>query len=37
MVCLHISAKEIKINLLDTLGSKSYIESYGDWYGKSHV
>jgi hypothetical protein len=38
MVCLHISATNIqKINLLHTFGSKSYTESYGDSYGKSHV
>jgi hypothetical protein len=35
MVCLHISAK--KKYLLDTLGGKSFTESYGDSYGKSHV
>jgi hypothetical protein len=33
----HFSQKKSKINLLDTLGSKSYTESYGDSYGKSHV
>jgi hypothetical protein len=38
MVCLHISAKNNqKKNLLHTFGSKSYTESYGDSYGKSHV
>jgi hypothetical protein len=30
-------AKKSKNNLLDTFGSKSYTESYGDSYGKSHV
>jgi hypothetical protein len=33
----HFSQKISKISLLDTLGSKSYTESYGDSYGKSHV
>jgi hypothetical protein len=29
--------KKSKIILLDTFGTKSYTESYGDLYGKSHV
>jgi hypothetical protein len=29
--------KKSKIILPDTFGSKSYTESYGDSYGKSHV
>jgi hypothetical protein len=29
--------KIIKINLIDSFGSKSYTKSYGDSYGKSHV
>jgi hypothetical protein len=33
----HFSHKKSKINLLDTFGSKSYTELYGDSYGKSHV
>jgi hypothetical protein len=33
----HFKQKKSKINLLDTFGSKSYTESYGDLYGQSHV
>jgi hypothetical protein len=32
-----VNTFQSKINLLDTFGSKSYTESYGDSYGKSHV